>query len=80
MKWRSVIKHDVVKWIGNDLGDPDQPGLHILDDEQLHGAEQQCTESDHQPDHAHVAQEVGLGGVVGEDAEQRGVKPEHGGR
>jgi len=68
MDGRSVIKHDVVKGVGDDLGEPHQTRLHILDEEQLHGAEQQCAQADHEPDHAHIADEVGLGGVIVENA------------
>jgi len=69
-----------VKWIGNDFRDPHESGLYILDDEQLHGAEQQCTETDRQPDHPHVADEVGLGSVIRENSQQRRIEPQHGGR
>jgi len=69
-----------VKWVGNDFRDPYQPGLNVLDDEELHGSEQQCTETDHQPDHSHVAHEVGPGVVIRENPEQRGIEPQYGGR
>ena len=43
---RTVVKLDVVKRVRNDLGQPDQPGLHVLDEEQVNGAEQQPAEAD----------------------------------
>jgi hypothetical protein len=39
-----------VKRVGDDLGQPHEPGLDIPDHEQLHGAEQQPTQADPQPD------------------------------
>lgn len=38
-----VIQIDVVEWIGHDLRHPDQASLHILDDAQMNGSEQQTT-------------------------------------
>ena len=38
---RLVVEHDVVKRVGDDFGKPDRPTLPILDEEQMHGAEQQ---------------------------------------
>jgi hypothetical protein len=69
MEWRSVIKHDVVKRVGNDFGQPNKTGLHVFEHEQLHGAEQQSTETDHEPDLPNVTHKVGPGGVSREYAE-----------
>jgi glutamate-1-semialdehyde 2,1-aminomutase len=38
---RLVVKHDVVERVGEDLGKPDQPGLHVAQEEEVHGPEQQ---------------------------------------
>ena len=43
-----VIQLDVVERIGEDLGHPHQSGLHALDEEQVHGAEQQTAEAEEQ--------------------------------
>src|ERR1700733_8806053 len=46
---RPIVQLDVMKWIGNDLGRPDQPRLHILDLEQMKCSEQQSADADGQP-------------------------------
>src|SRR5215831_17372523 len=47
---RLAIEHEVVEGVGQDLGHPDEAGLYVADEEQLHGAEQQAAAADHQPD------------------------------
>src|SRR5882757_10299991 len=42
----AVIQFDVVEWIREDLGCPDQPGLHVLDLEQMHRPKQQPADTD----------------------------------
>ena len=41
--------------IGEDLGGPDQAGLHILDDEQMHRPKQQSADAEREPQIAEVA-------------------------
>jgi len=48
-KRRLVIKFDVVKRIGENLARPHQAGLHVLDEEQLHRAENETAGADHEP-------------------------------
>ena len=43
---RLVVELDVVERVGEDLRHPHQPGLHVLDEEQLHGAEQQAADAE----------------------------------
>ena len=42
---RAVVEHHIVERVGDDLGDPHQAGLHVADEEQLHGAEQQAADA-----------------------------------
>ena len=42
----AVIQFDVVEGIREDLGRLDQPGLHILDLEQVHRPKQQSADTD----------------------------------
>src|SRR4051794_4485728 len=44
IKRRLVVEPDVAERIGQDLGHPDQAGLDVADEEQLHGAEQQAAD------------------------------------
>ena len=46
IKRRLVVELDVVERVGEDLGHPHQAGLHVLDEEQVHGAEQQAADAD----------------------------------
>ena len=55
---RLVVELDVVERVGEDLGHPHEAGLHVLDEEQLHGAEQQAADADASQSCADVAQEV----------------------
>ena len=73
---RLVVELDVVERVGEDFGHPHQPGLHVLDEEQVHGAEQQAADADDQPDQRHVAHEFGRIGVRLEEAEQRRIEVE----
>jgi hypothetical protein len=53
-----------VKWIGQDFRHPHQAGLHVPDEEQLHGAEQESAKADNQPDLADMLDEdrsIGIG-------------------
>ena len=43
---RLVVELDVVERVGEDLGHPHQAGLHVLDEEQVHGAEQQPADAE----------------------------------
>ena len=73
---RLVVELDVVERVGEDLRRPDQPGLHVLQEEQLHGAEQQAAEADDEPDLRHVADVFAGIGMRLEDAEQRRIEIE----
>src|SRR5271163_643006 len=63
VKRRSIVEHEVVKRIGQDFRQPDQAGLDVPDEEELHGAEQQSSKADNQPDLADVLDEDGAIGV-----------------
>ena len=58
VKRRLPIGLYVVERVGDDLGQPHEAGLHILQEEQVHCAEQQRTDADDEPDLAHVAHEL----------------------
>ena len=69
---RLVVQHDVVERVGQDLGEPDQPGLHAADEEQVDGAEQQRAGGEADPEHRQVLQEAAEIGVrLLEQAEHR---------
>ena len=55
---RLVVELHVVERVGDDLGQPHETRLHVLQEEQMHGAEQQRAEADDQPDLAHAAHEL----------------------
>ena len=71
---RLVVELDIVERVGEDLGHPHQSGLHVLDEEQVHGAEQQTADADSQPDQADVVHEFAGSRVRLEDAEQRRIE------
>jgi hypothetical protein len=80
MERRSVVKLDVVKRVRDYLGQPDEPGLQVLEENQLHRPKQQPTEANSQPDLPHMLKEIGIARVEPEDPEQRWVQPQHGRR
>ena len=57
---RLVVELDVVERVGQDFRRPNQPGLDVLDEEQLHRAEQQPAQADDEPDLRDMAHEFGL--------------------
>ena len=73
---RLVVELDVVERVGDDLGHPHEAGLDVLEEEQMHGAEQQPAEADRQPHQRDVVHELGRAGVRLEDAEQGRVEVE----
>jgi len=52
-----------VERVGDDLGHPHQARLHVLDEEQVHGTEQQSAQAHRQPDLADVLHEVAAGRI-----------------
>jgi len=69
-----------VERIAEDLGDPHQAGLHVLDEHQVDSAEQQSAHSDGQPQQPHVAHVIAGGGGGREKAEQGRAHPQQGWR
>jgi len=67
-----------VERVGDDLREPHQARLHVADEEQLHGAEQQSAQAHRQPQDPHMADEAGGIGRRREQAEQRRIEPQHG--
>jgi len=49
--------------VGHDLRHPHQARLHVLDEEQVHGTEQQSAQTHCQPDLTDVLHEVAARGV-----------------
>src|SRR5882724_8997305 len=47
---RLVVLLDVVERVGDDLDRPDETSLYVLEKEQMHGAEDQPTEPNREPD------------------------------
>ena len=58
VKRRFAIYLGVVERVRDDFGEPHQPGLHVLQEEQLHRAEQQGADADDEPYFTHVAHEL----------------------
>jgi len=58
IKRRLAVDLGVVERIGEDFGRPNQPGLHVFQEKQLHGAKDQCARADEQPEFTHVTQEL----------------------
>src|SRR5580704_6497688 len=56
-----TIKHEVVEGVGDDFGHPDEARLDIVDEEQVHGAEQQTAEAHQQPDLGDLTDEITSG-------------------
>jgi len=63
-----------VERVGDDLGGPHQARLHVLDEEQVDGAEQESAQSHCQPHLAQVLHELAAGRIR-KQAEQGGVNP-----
>src|SRR5882672_6019554 len=72
-----VVELQVVEGIGEELGHPHEPRLHVADEEQVHRPEQQAACADHQPDLAGLAHELGGVGSRLERAEQPRVDEQH---
>lgn len=74
---RPVVELDVVERVRKDLRQPHEPALHILDEEEMHGPEQEAADGDGDPGERQVVQE--LMPICGrlEDAEQRRVEIEN---
>jgi len=74
---RLAVDLRVVERVGDDFRQPHQAGLHILQEKQLHGAEQQRTDADDQPDFTHMPYELGTRGVRRKNAEAARIEPQH---
>src|SRR5689334_9355128 len=57
MHGRLVIELNVVERVGDDLGEPHEARLHVLEEEQVHGAEHKPTEPNREPDQRGVVRE-----------------------
>ena len=71
---RTVVQLDVVEWVGEDLGRPDQPCLHIPDLEKLHRAKQQSGDAECEPQPADVPHKLTDRSVWFDGVQQRGVR------
>jgi hypothetical protein len=69
-----------MKGIGQDFGHPNQPRLHVPDEKQLNGPEQQGAKTDHQPDLPDVLNEGGMIRVCRENPEECWTYPKQGRR
>ncbi|MFC3712577.1 aminotransferase class III-fold pyridoxal phosphate-dependent enzyme [Sphingoaurantiacus capsulatus] len=65
----AVVEADIVERIADDLGRPDEAGLHVADEEQLHGAADETAETERQPQPADVARKLERRAVRLEQAE-----------
>src|SRR5215470_2266891 len=77
MERRLVIEADVVERICNDLQQPYHPCLRILEEEQMHGSEDEPAKADNEPYPRRVIYEGPPSRRRREDAEQRGVEKQH---
>jgi len=68
-----------VKRVRDDLGEPDEPGLHIPQEEQMYGTEEQAAETHGQPDLADLMDELRGRRVRMEKADPRRIDPKDGG-
>lgn len=53
-----VVEIDVMEWIGQDFGHPNQAGLHVVQEEEVNRSEQQRCNSQKEPSVAHSVQEI----------------------
>jgi glutamate-1-semialdehyde 2,1-aminomutase len=67
---RPVVELDVMERVGEDLRHPHQAGLDVLDEEQMHGPEQEAAYAEDQPDLSHMRDELGGARMRLEQAEQ----------
>src|SRR6476646_12208790 len=54
---RLVVLLDVVERVGDDFGEPHEARLHVLEEEQVHGAEDEAANPDRKPDQRGVVRE-----------------------
>jgi hypothetical protein len=73
---RLVVELDVMKRVGDDLGHPHEPALHVLQEEQVDRAEQETTDRQHEPHEADMPPELAGAAVRLEDPEQGRVEIE----
>src|SRR5215510_510974 len=50
MERRPPVELDVVERVGGDLREPHEPGLHVFQEEEMHGAEEESAEAHDEPD------------------------------
>jgi glutamate-1-semialdehyde 2,1-aminomutase len=74
LKRRPVVELDVMERVGEDLCHPHQAGLDVLDEEQVHGPEQEAAYAEDQPDLSHMRDELGGARMRLEQAEQGGIE------
>jgi hypothetical protein len=58
-----------MKWVRDDLGEPDQARLHVLEKKQMYGAKRQATQTDGEPYLPNVSHESTGPGLNREDSE-----------
>jgi glutamate-1-semialdehyde 2,1-aminomutase len=74
---RPPVERDVVEGIGEDLGAPDQAGLEVPGGGEPRGAREHGGRAEQQPRDGEVAQEEVVADAAGEQAEERGLHPQH---
>ena len=62
--------------VGDDLRHPHKAREHVLDEEQVHGAEDEAPEADVEPDHAEVVDQPPRVGGLGQEPEERRARPQ----
>ena len=75
VKRRFAVEFHVVKRIRDDLRQPDEPGLHVAQIEQMHGPEQQRADADDEPYLADLPHESLAAGVGRHQPEKRRGQP-----
>src|SRR5262249_47444209 len=76
MERRLVVKLEVVEGVGENLGHPHEPGLHVADEEQMNSAEQEPGKTEEEPDLRDVANVAGRTAMRLEQAEQGRIEIE----
>src|SRR5580658_6716973 len=77
LEGRPIVELDVMERVGEDLGRPDEAGLHVLDEEELDGAEHQPGATEKEPYQADTPEELRGRRARPEEAETGGVEQEY---
>src|SRR5580658_3413209 len=77
LEGRPIVELDVMERVGEDLGRPDEAGLHVLDEEELDGTEHEPGAAEKEPYEADTPEEFRSRRVRPEEAETGRVEQKH---